>query len=188
VDVIAFSTAEEFLEEAAEMDSGVLVTELRLPGIGGLELLQSLQHLNSLTPVIVLTGWADVATTVQAMQFGAFTLVEKPCSDLKIWEEIRRAFVAETQIQQLRKRKRTLKAQFEQLTMPEREVLEFLTRGVANKEIAMQLDVSVRTVESRRRSILNKMSANNVATLVSLVREYEAPVCLCAIHKKSRLA
>jgi FixJ family two-component response regulator len=112
--------------------------------------------------------------TVRAIQNGAVTLLDKPYDDDDLWQAIRNALAADTERRNQRRALAELQQRMESLTNKEREVLELMIQGKANKTMATILDVSLRTIENRRRSIFTKFDANSVAELVALVLQLKA--------------
>jgi two-component system, LuxR family, response regulator FixJ len=169
----AFASAEEFLDNYVEKRPGCLVTDYRMFGMNGLELNDELVRRQVSLPFIVLTAYARTALTVRAMQDGAVTLLDKPYADDDLWDAIRNA-LAMNAVQRDRQRQcLKLSDRLDALTSGERQVLDLLVQGKANKQIAKQLSVSVRTVESRRHEVLRKTEVGSLAELFRLVVDAE---------------
>ena len=183
-----YSSAEEFLNSYDGGKSGCLITTLRMVGMSGLELQQTLRDRNTPLPTIVLTAFADVQSAVEVMQLGAFTLLEKPCRDAQLWDAIRKALVLDAKQRALRERNLELCSRVESLTQRERQVMDMLVEGVPNKTIASRLQLSLRTIEMRRSDVYRKLGASSIAQLVSLVREAERPICVCNFPHARSLA
>ncbi|MBC8356948.1 MAG: response regulator transcription factor [Planctomycetes bacterium] len=169
-----FSSAEEFLEfcdEGADL-AGCLVTDVRMVGISGIELQEQLAQRHISIPVIVLTAFARTPLTVRAMHNGAVTMLDKPYDDDDLWDAIREGLKRDVVQREGDAAKQAVQKQFESLTPSEREVLDLVVAGLPNKVIASRLDVSVRTVENRRREIFTKMHADSVADLVRLAVQF----------------
>lgn len=164
----SFSSAEEFLESFDGHRPACLVTDVRMLGMSGLELQERLNELGISISVVVLTAFASTPTTVRAMRNGALTLMEKPCDDDLLWEAIRMGIAADERNWELEQRKGTIQQRLGELTPKEREVLNYIVDGLANKVIANRLDVSVRTVENHRQKIFHKMKADSLAELVRM--------------------
>ena len=164
----SFSSAEKFLTAYDGRRPACLVTDVRMLGMSGLELQEKLIELGISISVVVLTGFASTPTTVRAMRNGALTLMEKPCDDDLLWEAIRMGIAADLQNWKLEQRQAAIKQRLVSLTSKEREVLEHIVAGDANKVIAVKLDVSVRTVENHRQKIFHKMQADSLAELVRM--------------------
>ncbi|MGI9428900.1 MAG: response regulator transcription factor [Bythopirellula sp.] len=164
----SFSSAEEFLDSYDGQRPACLVTDVRMLGMSGLELQERLIELGITISVVVLTAFASTPTTVRAMRNGALTLMEKPCDDDLLWEAIRTGIAADERNWEMEQHKGTIKLRLEELTPKEREVLDYIVDGLANKVIANRLDVSVRTVENHRQKIFQKMKADSLAELVRM--------------------
>lgn len=168
LEVESFASAEDFLDAYDGHRPACLVTDVRMLGMSGLELQEHLNKLGISLSVVVLTAFANTNTTVRAMRNGALTLMEKPCDDDLLWESIRAGIAADQQNWQLEQRTSNIQERLATLTPKEREVLEHIVAGEANKVIANRLDVSVRTVENHRQKIFQKMKAASLAELVRL--------------------
>jgi len=167
----AFSSAEEFLASYHEAGPACLVVDVRMLGMSGLELQEELNRRNVLLPVIVLTAYAQIPMTVRAIKAGAVTLLEKPYEEDDLWDAIRRALAHDAARRPEHERRQEIRGRAGRLTPAERQVMRMIVQGKANKAIARQLDVSVRTVENRRREVFRKMQADSVAELVRLAIE-----------------
>jgi two-component system, LuxR family, response regulator FixJ len=169
----AFCSAEDFLARHDRGRPGCLVTDIRMAGMSGLDLQDRLLEQGVRMPVIVLTAYPRTRMTVRAMKAGAVTLLEKPYDEDELWDAIRKALAQEAAIRAETKRREEIRARAASLTPAERTVMELIVQGKANKSIAKQLDVSVRTVESRRHDVFTKMKVDSVAELVRLAIEGE---------------
>lgn len=168
LEAISFPSAEEFLEAYDGHRPACLVTDVRMLGMSGLELQEKLNSLGINISVVVLTAYANTNTTVRAMRNGALTLMEKPCDDDLLWESIRTGIATDQENWESEQRTSSIQERLELLTPKEREVLEYIVAGNANKVIANRLDVSVRTVENHRQKIFQKMKADSLAELVRM--------------------
>lgn len=164
----SFASAEEFLAGYDGRRPACLVTDVRMLGMSGLELQEQLNALGITISVVVLTAFASTPTTVRAMRNGALTLLEKPCNDDELWEAIRMGLAADETNSKLESNRSELLERLQTLTPKEREVLEYIVAGDANKRVARKLDVSVRTVENHRQKIFQKMRADSLAELVRM--------------------
>ena len=164
----SYASAEEFLEAYDGRRPACLVTDVRMLGMSGLELQEQLNKLRISISVVVLTAFATTPTTVRAMRNGALTLLEKPCNDDELWEAIRVGLAADERNWQLESSRGALLDRLHTLTPKEREVLEYIVAGDANKVVARKLDVSVRTVENHRQKLFQKMQADSLAELVRM--------------------
>ncbi len=167
----SFASAEEFLDGYANNDHGCVVTDVRMLGMTGLELQQALKERGILLPVIVITAFAETQLTVQAIKQGAVTVLEKPYTDNDLSTAIREAVRRNEAERAQRQRRLEIRRRLASLTDKEREVLDRIIEGVANKVIARRLGVSVRTVENRRHQVYAKMQADSLAELVQMVIE-----------------
>lgn len=166
-----FASAEEFLAHHSPCKRGILVADLRMPGMNGLQLQEELARRNIRIPVIVLTAYARTATTVQAMQAGAVTTIDKPYHDDELWDAVRIALAREEADWIRQQQHHSIRDRLKTLTLEERLVLDLLLEGKPNKSIAQELDFSLRTVEKRRHDVFAKMMVGSIAELVGLVHE-----------------
>ena len=164
----SFASAEEFLKSYDGRRPACLVTDVRMLGMSGLELQEQLNKLGITISVVVLTAFASTPTTVRAMRNGALTLLEKPCNDDELWEAIRTGLTSDERNAQLESSRSELLERLNTLTPKEREVLQYIVSGDANKMVARKLDVSVRTIENHRQKIFQKMQADSLAELVRI--------------------
>lgn len=167
----SFASAEEFLEFYSAEKAGCLVTDIRMLGMSGLELQSELRGMGSLLPVIVLTAYATTPVTVQAIQEGAITLLDKPYQEDDLWNAIRKALAHDARKRVEVAHREAIRNRILGLTPSERAVLAFVVAGKPNKVIASRLDVSVRTVENRRSEIYTKLQVHSVVDLVKMVIE-----------------
>jgi two-component system, LuxR family, response regulator FixJ len=163
----AFPSAEEFLESRLYTEPGCVVTDVRLHGISGLDLLQEIRTRGANIPVILVTAYADVKLAVDAMSRGSQTLLEKPYRDHDLWDQIVLALRADYEQRTTDSRVDEMQSRLETLTESERNVLSHLIQGHPNKLIASSLDIAPRTVDLRRQMILRKMRASTILNLVS---------------------
>ena len=166
-----FSSAEEFLAEVTHERRGCVVTDVRMPGISGLELQEELAANGFELPIIVISAYANVPMGVRAMKSGAVTVLEKPCRDEELWDAIREALALDAQRHQRATRRQEIKQRLASLSQKERDVMDLLLIGQAHKQIASKLDVSKRTIEGRRKHILEKTQTKTLVELAGLVAE-----------------
>jgi FixJ family two-component response regulator len=165
---VAFESAEEFLAQYRSDQAGCVVTDLRLRGMSGLELLDRLAQDDRGIPVILVTGFAKTHLTVRAVKTGAVTVLEKPYDDEDLWSAIRNALLQDQERRDLQQRHHELVARFDKLTAQEREVLDLIVAGLTNRQMADRLSVSTRTIESRRHNVFQKTEAKSIAELVKM--------------------
>ena len=163
-----FASAEQFLHAYTPDRPGCLVLDVRMPCMGGLELLKQLQAKGVMLPIIILTGHADVPMAVCALTGGAFDFIEKPFSDERLLEKIRHALEIDTRRRGRLAKRDAVAARFNTLTPRECEVLERIVQGQTNKIISMELGISVKTVETHRGHIMEKMQTKSLAELVAM--------------------
>jgi two-component system, LuxR family, response regulator FixJ len=161
-------SAEAFLAFAPNVRNGILVTDLRMPDMSGVELLRSLGTQKIKIPSIVITGHGDVPMAVEAMKAGAVDFIEKPFEDSVIVEAIERAsehlVVPEADAEEIV----DIQARLQTLSERERQVLSAVVAGLPNKSIAYDLDISPRTVEVHRANVMAKMKAKSLPHLVRM--------------------
>lgn len=173
--VRAFHSARAFLDAFTAGDSGCLVLDLRMPDMTGLELQAELLQKGSDLPVIFLSGYADVPATVRAIKGGALDFLEKTVARETLIGRVRQALEEDRRQRAERVEERMSRADYDQLSPREREVMRLATKGLTNKEIARQLGISSRTVENHRAHLMEKMRARNIAELCRM-----AALCLPA--------
>jgi len=169
--VETYASAQEFLDAFDAERAGCLVLDIRMPGISGLELQQKLNELNAIVPIVFITGHGDVPMAVEAMQHGAVDFIQKPFRDQDLIDRINQALEKDRENRDGLRERDVIRRRIGQLTPREREVLELVTKGKANKVIAGDLDVSQRTVEIHRARVMEKMGASSLAHLVRMVIE-----------------
>ena len=169
--VETFASAQEFLDQYDEDRAGCLVLDIRMPGISGLELQQHLNERNSIMPIVFITGHGDVPMAVEAMQAGAVDFIQKPFRDQDLIDRINRALDKDRDMRSELRERDEIRRRMAHLTPREREVLDLVTQGKANKVIAGDLNVSQRTVEIHRARVMEKMGAGSLAHLVRMVIE-----------------
>ena len=170
--VETFGSAEEFLNAIDPDQPGCLVLDVRMPGMGGLGLLEKHRSLGYFLPVIVLTGHGDVSIAVRAMKAGAMDFIEKPCADQDLLDGIHKALQQDAHLRAELTQDAANTKQLDRLTPREREILNWLVEGHANKVIAAELNISERTVESHRRNIKEKMKVRSLAELIQIVLQH----------------
>jgi two-component system response regulator FixJ len=164
--VKVYESAILFLEKHDGSQGGCIVSDVRMPGMDGMQLLRRLQEMGVKSPVIIMTGHGDVGLAVEAMKAGAVDFIEKPFPDEALLNAIRSALarnrsVSAGDVEEVRARMATL-------TTREREVLDGLLAGHPNKTIAYDLGLSPRTVEVHRANVMTKMGASSLSALVRL--------------------
>jgi two-component system, LuxR family, response regulator FixJ len=157
-----------FLEVAPTIGSGCIITDVRMPGLSGIDLLRRLKEMQIGLPVIVITGHGDVPLAVEAMKFGAVDFLEKPFDDDVLLASVRSALNWSEASAALESERADVRARIATLTHRERDVLEGLVAGHPNKIIAFDLKISPRTVEIYRANVMTKMKAGSLSGLVRM--------------------
>ncbi|HTY61663.1 MAG TPA: response regulator [Acidobacteriota bacterium] len=163
-----FGSAEEFLLYRGTFpdSQGCAIVDLKLPGLNGLQLQESLRQQKEPMPVIFLTGHGDIPSSVSAMKCNAVDFLTKPvCAD-DLLAAVKRALTADAAERDARYRRREILSRYEKLTPREREVLALVVRGLLNKQIAFELGTVERTIKAHRAQIMAKMQVESVAELV----------------------
>lgn len=161
-------SATAFLATTTGNLDGCIVTDVRMPGIDGIEFLRQLRTRGHTLPVIVMTGHADVALAVQAMKEGAIDFIEKPFDDDILVNAIRAALDNRNQANATHPQSAEINGRLSTLSERERQVLDGLVSGLPNKTIAYDLGISPRTVEIHRANVMSKMSAGSLSHLVRM--------------------
>lgn len=164
-----FASGEDFLSAIKPDWGGVLVVDIRMPGMSGLELQQRLMTQDVKLPVIVITAHGDVAAARQAFLAQAVDFIEKPFDPKQLIGAIENALKGVADIYHTQAHQISQKPNFEQLSPREREVLSLMTRGIHNRTIAEELGISARTVEVHKARVMEKLGVKNIVDLVRLV-------------------
>lgn len=167
--VAAFASAADFLAAYRVGQPGCLVTDVRMPGLSGLDLQAELKRRGIDLPVIVVTGHGDVPMAVRAMKAGAFDFVEKPFNDQVLLDRVQKAVESSVAACRDRAQRSDIQARLDQLTPRERQVLDMVVAGESNKGIAHSLGISEKTVEAHRAQVMAKMQARSLPELTRLV-------------------
>ena len=167
----AYASAQEFLDAFDPERPGCLVLDIRMPGMSGLELQGKLNEMHAMTPIVVITGHGDGPMAVEAMQNGAVDFIQKPFRDQDLLDRINQAHEKDQENRAGLRARDEIRRRIDTLTPREREVLDLVTQGKANKVVAGDLNVSQRTVEIHRARVMEKMGASSLAHLVRMVLE-----------------
>ncbi|TPK98977.1 MULTISPECIES: response regulator FixJ [unclassified Mesorhizobium] len=163
-----YESATAFLATEPKEVEGCIVTDVRMPGIDGIEFLRQLRSRGLSVPVIVMTGHADVALAVQAMKEGAADFIEKPFDDQVLIDSLRSALSHRSQPIAAHPQSTEIRKNLAALSERERQVLDGLVSGLPNKTIAYDLGISPRTVEIHRANVMSKMGAGSLSHLVRM--------------------
>jgi two-component system, LuxR family, response regulator FixJ len=167
-DVTLFESAQQFLDALPGLDFGCVVSDVRMPGIDGIELLQRLKTSRNSLPVLIMTGHGDVPLAVEAMKLGAVDFLEKPFEDDRLVGMIDIALKQAEIGARSEAAMLDIAARVESLSPRERQVMEGLVAGLSNKQIAREYDISPRTIEVYRANVMTKMQAGSLSELVRL--------------------
>lgn len=167
--VRSFPSADAFLTASPPLAGACVVTDVRMPGMSGVELVEDLKKRGVTVPVIVITGHADVPLAIQAMKAGVADFIEKPFDDEVMLAAIRSALAQQAGDEEAQAERQTIRERIATLSPREREVMDGLVAGKANKVIAYDLDISARTVEVYRANVMMKMHAKTLSELVRMV-------------------
>jgi len=167
--VQVFASADEFLANYVPGTRGCLILDIRMPGMSGLELQERLKAAGGVIPVIIITGHGDVSIAVRAMKAGAVEFLQKPFHDQVLLDTVQSALSAYGTIWDQEERRQGYNRNLSALTRREREVLNLLRTGKANKVVASILKISVRTVEGHRATIMRKTGAKSLGELIDML-------------------
>ena len=168
LEVKTYSTAIAFLDALPDAASGCVITDVRMPGMSGVDLLRRLKEIKISVPVIVITGHGDVALAVEAMKAGAVDFLEKPFDDDVLLASVQSALKRQDGETKRHTERLEIEGRLAGLSNRERDVLGGLVAGRANKQIAFDLGISPRTVEIYRANLMNKMKAGSLSDLVRM--------------------
>lgn len=168
-DVVTYADAGQLLDRLPdESQPGCILLDVRIPGLSGPELQRRLSELGLTLPIIFLTGYADVRTTVQTIKAGAEDYLTKPIASERLLRAIEQAIAHQKLLRGSRNKLDALRSQIGLLTPRERQVFELVVRGKINKQIAVQLGATERTIKAHRHRVMEKMQVQSLAELVSI--------------------
>lgn len=160
-----FASAKDFVAQNSN-DWGCIISDVRMPEMDGMAFLQHLTQQQQKSPIILISGHADIPMAVEALKNGAFDFIEKPVDDVKLVASINRALARASEELGAMRASADLQHRFGELTPREVEVFDLVTAGLTNQAVAEKLKISIRTVESYRAQIMDKMQADGLAKLV----------------------
>jgi two-component system, LuxR family, response regulator FixJ len=166
--VKAFGSAQPFLDSYSPDQPGCVITDVRMPGVGGLQLQQQMVERGNAIPLIMMTGYGDVQTAVRAMKAGAIDFLEKPYNDQALLDLVAQAIARDREAREVRKEADAARKKFSMLTRREAETMRLIVQGMANKQMSGQLEISIKTVEAHRSRVMEKMGTHSVARLTQL--------------------
>ena len=171
--VETFADGETFLSACRKQPPGCVVLDMAMPGMNGAQVQALLNERGAQIPVLFLSAHGDIPMAVQALQSGAVDFLEKPIAGAVLLERVRHALALDAQRRQAQGRGQDIQRRHARLTAREREVMALVVSGRSNKEIARQLGISPRTVESHRIHVMHKMGADSLVELVRIAAECE---------------
>jgi two-component system response regulator FixJ len=166
--VTLFETAIKFLDTLPSLEFGCVVSDVRMPGLDGIELLKRMKAGHSSFPIVIMTGHGDVPLAVEAMKLGAVDFLEKPFEDDRLIGMIEAAIRQTEPALKSQAVTQDIAARIATLSPRERQVMDGLIAGLSNKLIARDYDISPRTIEVYRANVMTKMQANSLSELVRL--------------------
>ena len=164
----SFASAQEFLHNPRPDVPACLVSDVRMPGLSGLDLQRELAKAGIMIPIIFVTGHGDIPTSVQAMKAGAVEFLTKPFREKKLLDAIEQALKRDCATRKEQTKLSELRGYYELLTPREREVMAHVTAGMLNKQIAEKLNTAEKTIKFHRAHIMEKMGAGSLAELVQM--------------------
>lgn len=176
VEVECYASGREFLDHYNPSQPGCIVLDLRMPQLSGQEVIDELNTRQINTPVIMISGHGDIPAAVAAIKSGAVDFLEKPYPGSALMDSVRRAISRDAEQRESSSEKQLLVDRFETLTADERQVLELTVAGKPDKAIALKLDLSLRTIQLRRASVMRKMHAHSRAELIGLAHRIDRGV------------
>jgi two-component system response regulator FixJ len=167
-----FRTAEDFVAALERpMTFDCVVSDVRLPGASGLDLVRQLVERRFARPIILITGHGDIDMAVSAIKIGAFDFIEKPFDEARLLAAVRDAVEKSRQQASAAVEVERLQSRFDSLSARQRQVMELTVAGLSNKEIALKLDISAKTVENHRAWVMERIGARNLADLVRMAMQ-----------------
>ncbi|XKH00367.1 response regulator [Marinobacter nauticus] len=167
--VQTYESASAFLKDYSDQMAGCIVLDIRMPGMDGMELQKKLNEKHSILPIIFVTGHGDVPMAVDAMKEGAVDFIQKPYREEALLEKIEAALKQDREQRKSLDEKQEIIRRVKSLTPREREIMDRMIAGQANKVIAIELEISQRTVEIHRSRVMHKMGTHSLAHLVRMV-------------------
>ncbi|WP_138436665.1 response regulator FixJ [Marinobacter shengliensis] len=167
--VKTYESAGSFLADYSDQMAGCIVLDIRMPGMDGMELQKKLNDKHSILPIIFVTGHGDVPMAVDAMKEGAVDFIQKPYREEALLEKIEAALEQDREQRKSLDERQEIVRRIKSLTPREREIMDRMIAGQANKVIAIELEISQRTVEIHRSRVMHKMGTHSLAHLVRMV-------------------
>jgi RNA polymerase sigma factor (sigma-70 family) len=168
-----FGSAVEFLESGVADEPGCLILDLQMPGVDGLQLQEALAQSGVTVPILFLSGKGDIPKTVRAMRAGALNFLTKPVEADDLLEAVDQALARDAALRTVRERLAELRSRLAALTPREREVFDLVVQGKLNKQIAVVLGTTERTIKAHRSRVMEKLQVESVAELVHIAEQLE---------------
>lgn len=168
-EVQCYSSAEQFLRDVSPNRRGCVITDVAMPGMSGVDLVRRLHEVKSPLSIVVVTGVATVPMAVSLMAFGAITLLEKPYDSQQLLEAVERGLTISGKQCEQSQREQDIQRRLNQLTDEERNVMDRLLADKPNKAISAELHLSLRTVDRRRQSVLEKLGVGSVPEMALMI-------------------
>jgi FixJ family two-component response regulator len=169
--VETFASAQDFLDAKRRDTPACLILDVRMPGLSGFDLQQTLKSANLQLPIIFITGHGDIPMSVRAMKEGAHEFLTKPVRGQDLLEAVQKAITADTRARRERAELDEIRSRFQSLTPREREVMDLVVAGLLNKQIADELGMSELTVKTHRAHLMEKTAADSLAHLVRMAEK-----------------
>jgi two-component system, LuxR family, response regulator TtrR len=170
--VACFDSAASFLAGYRHGSRGCLILDVRMPGMSGIELMESLGSEGVFLPIIFLSAHGDIPMATHAMRMGAIDFLSKPYNNEQFLRRVRQALALDSQQWEARERRASLSNKYAALTKREQQLLNLIVGGSSNKDIARKLDISIKTVEAHRARLIKKLAVKSLAELVQFGVEY----------------
>jgi len=169
-----FNASEEFLAAVDRSEQfDCVVSDVRMPGMSGLDLVRHLKARGFIWPIILITGHGDIDMAVSAIKIGAFDFIEKPFDETRLLASIRNAVEQKRQHMSDAIELEQLQSRFNSLSFRQRQVMELAAAGLSSKEIGMRLKISAKTVENHRAWVMERVGARNLAELVRMAMQIQ---------------
>lgn len=164
--VLSYPSGESFFEALEDEPVGCIISDVRMPGMSGLDVQRQVSDHGWRIPVIIVTGHADVPMAIRAMKNGAYDFIEKPYSDQLLLERVQDAVRSDIGDRSKRDLRRETAERAAALSHREKEIMDLVVAGLANREIAERLSLSIKTVEAHRSKVMTKMEATSLSHLI----------------------